>query len=241
VLTDLGGGRYKVAVLLGYAREIIFVPKKPPECKCTTCVNKRLPCKYFVAVCNLLHVNPKQECYLHPQWKLSRHPVFLEALRNLSLKPEDHGLAALAAPTPQVQQAISGGAETVAQGVVEYGGTFSVPREQYDKIVFPKETFRRHNDLNTLATEVVTLGKRSEHQYKVAMAALAATKVKLMAGHQDTSKPAATADQRGIIMPPATKIDRRDEASGAEAMKVNTVHCQQSGCLLSTIRQLTVT
>jgi hypothetical protein len=215
-----------VAVTLGYAREIQFVPGQPPQCKCTTCVNKRLPCKYFVAVCHHLHVNPKQECYLHAQWQLRRHPVFREALRNLSLLPADHGVPALSEDAPVVA-ALMTDATIVSQGAVEYGGTFSVPREQYDKIIFPKELYRRHNDLNTLANEVVTLGKHSEHQFKVAMAALAATKVKLMAGHQDTNTTAGDPEQRGIILPPASKIHRRTEADAAEAMKVITF-CSQS-------------
>jgi hypothetical protein len=216
--------------MMGYAREILFVPGQPPECNCTTCVNKRLPCRYFVAVCNLLHINPKQECYLHPHWRLRRHPVFREALRNLSLLPADHGLPALSQVAPVHATHIE--AATVSEGVVEYGGTFSVPREQYDKIIFPKELYRRHNDLNTLANEVVTLGKHGEHQFKIAMAALAATKVKLMAGHQDTTTSAGDAEQRGIILPPAGKAGRKIDADAAQTMQVN------NACLPSVYSQL---
>lgn len=162
------------------------------------------------------------------------HPVFREALRNLSLLPVDHGLQALPEVAP-VGAAHTTEAATVSQDVVEYGGTFSVPREQYDKIVFPKELCRRHNDLNTLANEVVTLGKQSEHQFKIAMAALAATKVKLMAGHQDMTTTAGDAEQRGIILPPASKAGRRNEAEAAATMKVNTA-CLQSVHSLFTVR-----
>jgi hypothetical protein len=203
---------------MGYSRDIKFVVGEPPDCSCATCVNRRLPCKYFVAVCNLRLIDPKQECYLQPQWHLRHHPLFRDALRNLSLMPGDHGLST---PEERVPSQDPVGVRETMPAPVSYGQTFSVPREHYDKIQFPKDLFRRHNDLNTLANEIVTLGKHDEHQFKLAMAALAATKVKLMSGHKEKSKAVETTDERTMLQPPATKVQRRNESSNQETMKVN--------------------
>jgi hypothetical protein len=227
--------------MLGYSKEILFVVGQPPICRCATCASRRLPCKYFVAVCHHLHQNPKQACYLHPQWKLHTHPMFRDALRNLSLLPEDHGLLSLVAPTTadRAGQVLANIAQEVPveEAVVEYGRTFSVPREQYDKIQFPKDTFRRHNDLNTLANEIVTLGKRNEHHFKIAMAAFAATKAKLMTGNASQGAAPAVDGPLVMVLPPANKSERRNENSEKEAMNVTTPVFWQlpsvSGLLLS--------
>jgi hypothetical protein len=230
VSADLGNGTYRVEVILGYSKDIVFAVGEPPVCSCATCVNRRLPCKYFVAVCNLRLIDPKQECYLQPQWHLRRHPLFRDALRNLSLLPADHGLSA---PEEHAPVNDPSGAMATMPAPVTYGQTFSVPREHYDRIQFPKDMFRRHNDLNTLANEVVTLGKHNEQQFKLAMAALAATKVKLMSGRTETAQAAEETHERPMLLPPATKVQRRSESADQETMKVSTlclVHAA-SNCL----------
>jgi hypothetical protein len=148
--------------------------------------------------------------------------MFREALRNLSLMPADHGLVDSVVDV-SARHTADDADDAGSHDVVEYGNTFSVPREHYDKIQFPKDTFRRHNDLDTLAREVVELGKQSQHGFKLAMAGLVATKVKLMQGGQG-AKPKSTdeVEKRGILLPPSKKSERRNEVSDKKVTAVRS-------------------
>ena len=208
----MGDGKYSVAVNGSYRRDILFVEGQPPKCRCSTCTAKRLPCKYLVAVCHKLNINPKQACYLNPRWLLKNHPMFSNALSQMSLVPAEHGLALEDTQSTAEKSAV--GAVVAAPATISFGTTFAVPREHYDKISFPKDAFRRHNDLDTLAREVVTLGKGSEHGFKLAMATMAATKARLQTSSHKAGKPAndpkpGPPEVTQAILPPATKAQRK--------------------------------
>jgi hypothetical protein len=210
---------------LGYNTAVRLVAGVSARCHCSTCTNRRLPCKYVVAVCNSLNEDPKQPCYLNPRWMLNKHPLFADALRNLAMSPADHGLVAKEAV------AVPSEPGAVVPVRVSYGSTFSVPREHYDKISYPQDSHRRYCDLEFLSKEVVMLGKRSKHQFKLAMAALAATKARLQQaqeggsphadGQADASDAVALPQKRAMLQPPANKQQRRTEKENDAAMKVN--------------------
>jgi hypothetical protein len=218
----LGNDRYEVTHQLGYKRTISLVRGSGLQCKCSTCVSKRLPCKYMVAVCNFLNEDPKKPCYVNSRWLLKKHPLFKEALRNLSLSAADHGFV------PDTPAAPAEAAPPAP--VVTYGSTFSVPREHYDKVEYPSDKNRQHHNLDYLAREVVTLGKGSRHQFKLAMAALAATKAKLVEARDNGGHDARPSDagkrnsppSRTALLPPPNKVARRNEATDSEAMRVTS-------------------
>jgi hypothetical protein len=229
---------------LGYNTAVQLVAGVSARCHCSTCTNRRLPCKYVVAVCNSLNEDPKQPCYLNPRWMLNKHPLFSDALRNLAMSPADHGLAAKEAV------AVPSEPGAVVPVRVSYGSTFSVPREHYDKISYPEDNHRRYCDLEYLSKEVVTLGKRSKHQFKLAMAALAATKARLQQsqeggsprsdGEADVCEAPDSPQTRAMLHPPASKQQRRTEKENDEALRVNGSAKRLNTVCYSRLQSITV-
>lgn len=149
-----------------------------------------------------LKVPVQQAKYLHAQ--------FRTALANRNLRPEDHGLPAIEAPSAKR-------AANPSHEVIDYGETFAVPREQYDKVTMPAATNLRHHHLDSVAKSIIRIGEENSHKYKLAMCGMAAILAQLNIDEPDMQ---AGTQALPSVAPPPTKKARATEKEKATTMQV---------------------
>ncbi len=153
------------------------------KCDCHFMLSMKIPCSHWFAVAHRLHANPFMKCYLDPYHWPENHPLYAQAVQQSNLSMADYNIqipepTTVVIPqdgcTPHDPPAIPNDAPSFIDM-----GEFRISKGFYDGVDMISSKAHRHANMNSICTEIMNIGKEADHEYRIALVALAALRAAL--------------------------------------------------------------